>query len=68
MLVFFLEVKKKTRSAKKLVKTSEETLSIGMYFIVINILILLVGTQYLKVTILKKNCMFHYINHVILNK
>lgn len=35
MFVFFLEVKKKTRSTKNLVKTSEETLSIGMYIIFI---------------------------------
>jgi len=35
MFVLFLEVKKKTRSTKKLVKTSEENLSIGMYIIVI---------------------------------
>jgi len=35
MFVFFSEVKKKTRSTKNLVKTSEETLSIGMYIIVI---------------------------------
>lgn len=35
MFVFFLEVKKKTQSTKTLVKTKEDTLSIGMYVIVI---------------------------------
>lgn len=37
MFILFLEVKKKTRSTKRLVKTTEETLSVGMYIIVINI-------------------------------
>lgn len=45
LLVSFLEVKKKTRSTKELVETTKETLSIGMFIIVINISTLLVGTQ-----------------------